>query len=157
MSSLGLNELINLAGISWGLQRSHWPTAHQKYIKLIPLTALWVASWLGIYPINILRLLLCFNMMMSWHGKTFCITGPLWGEAISHCLKSLITWPFPQQLVQNNSKEIIQDPHYVMDSPQKGPVMWKASPWDTLESSYCTISGKFVSDKVMNMKSFPSW
>ena len=34
----------------------------------------------------------CPNIMMSWHGNAFCITGPLWGES---------TGGFPSQRASN--------------------------------------------------------
>ena len=98
----------------------------------LPPLGLWKSTSFGLWQ----------KLMWRWHT--------LWESRNAMCphysdirwellhLQPLATWLLAQQLVQANNKEVMLAPHYwpfvrgihwwPVDSPHKGPVMWKALP-----------------------------
>ena len=65
----------------------------------------------------------CTIIMTSWHGKVFCITGPLWGESTGHNRIHLGTalslWHHDLGMCSASLALCEGNP---LDSPHKGPV-----------------------------------
>ena len=62
---------------------SHWLSPYPEWSLLIP----------GNCDLRNCYMSYMIIMMTSWHGNTFHITGPLWGESIIHHVESHHKWP----------------------------------------------------------------